>query len=1287
LSFLICVSFQSDMPSEGANIAVQVIEVLSGSLSAISCIAISRKIWRERTSHVTNQMLLSLFFIDFVLGIVYAIGRSATFVSGLCQFQGFLLQWFEVAALLWNILMAYLMYQWIVMKKHPKRMEKTIKKCQIALFAVTFVLAVGLLAGNTYGSSYLWCWITIEYEWARVAFFEIILLIAWITNMVMLQVVFASLNNRLSRHNNTSVHAKIGSLLDSTIAIQRKLVLYVAAFLFLWSFPLINRFVEYGTGETNVYTSILQVIFLPLQGFVNALLYGDYIDYKKISSKLNVVAEFSSIFKNLGNKGGRETLSPPQFHEVIVEPTPEGLTKVTHQATKRFVPKKYSIFITTLNVGEASLASIVGDIKDWIVEGHDVYAIGLQECIDLHGLREAILNRLGGPEKYTMFTTSIGSGNTRLGYHGFIALTMFVKTSELLSGNIQATDTTSKTMATGTDLIITTAQNKGAVGIPLQIHDTSIGFVTCHLPSDSKGKSKLTKRNASAHAILKEVILAPEDLGYDLHLQHDHILVFGDLNYRMETDGVGGGVNSLTGVSVACQLEKSVMHDDNLWVARKYNLLRHHSDPLHPSIEEVKLIQQAKINSRGAWKSVLRADELRSIMDDGDAFYGFDEPMPSFPPSYKRKKGKVEGACGDYSNFNMIIKGFSHTGYVENILDRPPSTKNIAASSSSSFSRSMNNLSLKLSAPLTSLSSDLLGNNSGHGSSKSPKVKASTEERTSKGSKNSDENEGEDSTDPATRNRNSSGSGSNKNNNSNSLTKNDCSNDLEGSSERSSESGRESDIDEHSAEKLEASRQARKNRRKALLNKEAAQIVETEEKVHETDPSKLRPPSYTDRILIHSLPDRRNRLTVQAYDFCDTLRVSDHRAISMTVLLEVNANCIYNGASDTSSTRIKPNTLGDSSSATFVPPPTKEELILKEPKFELYELIITDLSVIVLDLKFEEVEGEDDEEDSLASDLHEVRRLSEQRLKGKEQSSNAFEEINPMFKQRSASPTPPTRSSPISSPPSSSSKKKKVGGVKFSAEDANNPSVEGADIEMQSVEPSKSRIGSNTTEKSNDSVDSVDPHHQSQQEQEQNIHRPLSTKSNEEEHLNNNTTNSSSSNSTTVVRSPGKKPERKKSSLPQRTTVRKKSIFAVFWSGDDRDDEEQEAEEEQKQKDLEVGKTPSEDDEDAILKDMTRESLNWTNDLHQPGEWRKRRLEEQRMQREKDKESSISLNIPANSLPHKKKHKSDDKMIHMLTVVFPLPTKDPLLVYRRIFDYSQAFDIADKSQRAFDKNE
>ena len=249
------------------------------------------------------------------------------------------------------------------------------------------------------------------------------------------------------------------------------------------------------------------------------------------------------------------------------------------------------------------------------------YAVGVQECLDLAGVMDAIHNHLG-VAKYTRFTTSIGSGNTSLGYHGFIALMLFVRNTELKAGHIVPTAPSVSTMATGADLIVTTAQNKGAVGLPLQIHDTSICFVTCHLPSDSKGKSKLSKRNASTHSIMKGLTLAPEDVGFDLHLQHDHVLVFGDLNYRMDSAASGGGMGSLTGVAVACLIEKSAMNDDTDWLRRRYNLMRNPSDPLFPNIEEIKLLKAARASSKGAWSSVLRADELRSIMADGDAFSG-----------------------------------------------------------------------------------------------------------------------------------------------------------------------------------------------------------------------------------------------------------------------------------------------------------------------------------------------------------------------------------------------------------------------------------------------------------------------------------------------------------------------------------------------------------------------------------------------------------------------------------------------------------------------------------------
>lgn len=84
-------------------------------------------------------------------------------------------------------------------------------------------------------------------------------------------------------------------------------------------------------------------------------------------------------------------------------------------------------------------------------------------------------------------------------------------------------------------------------------------------------------------------------------------------------------------------------------------------------------------------------------------------------------------------------------------------------------------------------------------------------------------------------------------------------------------------------------------RRPSILNsfKSDAQLEAMEE---EKKKSKLRPPSYTDRILVHSL--REEKLSIDAYGFCDSIRCSDHRPVSSAMTLTVSiSRSIYTGSS------------------------------------------------------------------------------------------------------------------------------------------------------------------------------------------------------------------------------------------------------------------------------------------------------------------------------------------------------------------------------------------------------
>ena len=671
------------------------------------------------------------------------------------------------------------------MKKSEERVYKRSKVYILGIIGSTCLLSICLLAAGTYGDAEMWCWISDKHEWLRFVFFYFILILAWLFNIVVLQQVSATIRS----HINDSTQ---GGLSFAENIIQQKLRQYLGVFVFSWFFGLLNRFVQLGVGEPVFATAFLHALFVPLKGFLNAVCYGGLFDADSI-----VMTCLRSVFPAIAGSELEMT------HR-------RNSAKANHNSTDGFTPysaKQYSIFATSFNQGEAPFAGM-GDITDWIPLGHDVYAIGLQECMCLDELRAAIHARLGEDE-FTMHTCEIGSNNTALGFHGFIALTVYIRTEDIDAGYIKMTEASAGDVANGADLIITTAANKGAVGLPFQIHDTTIGFVCTHLPSDSKGKSRLPKRNGNARSMLKEVVLATEDIGCDLQLQFDHIIIMGDMNYRMNTPaGLAANTSAasitLNAIATATNIEMKVLNNDPYWFRRKYAMLQGPKSPMYPVEEEMAILKSAEAASASAWDAVLRNDEMREMMLLGEVFYGFKEPPPRFPPSYKRKKGDVDGDCGDYASYQALVQGYSHTGEENNLDD----------STRSESSR--------------------------------------TDDRVSEMSTISEDTAMDD--------------------------------DLESSSDRMSVASRESSLVDGT------SAAAKKARRATVFNRISKRSSMSPAKAKEKENSKLRPPSYTDRIIIHSLLDRAENLQTTAYGFCDSIRCSDHRPVCMALNLNVNGN-------------------------------------------------------------------------------------------------------------------------------------------------------------------------------------------------------------------------------------------------------------------------------------------------------------------------------------------------------------------------------------------------------------
>ncbi|RMX63063.1 hypothetical protein DD238_006196 [Peronospora effusa] len=253
--------------------------------------------------------------------------------------------------------------------------------------------------------------------------------------------------------------------------------------------------------------------------------------------------------------------------------------------------KKIVIFTSTFNMGEKDVNE--SELCEWIPLEQDVYVIGVQECMDLADFQIKILRHLvsGSTSRYVRYSREIGKRATALGYHGYIALCIFVRATAVSSGRFrmrhrQSSNKKAQEVFCGKSLLVFgRASNKGAVGMSFRFDDTSFAFATCHLASDSSSlkrakrkrssnavlqcqkrgdaveanlrrssdrdsgskaslsdgtttkvhqfQSKLERRNRDAMEILQQLYLDEEDYGFGFQHLHHHSFILGDFNYRM----------------------------------------------------------------------------------------------------------------------------------------------------------------------------------------------------------------------------------------------------------------------------------------------------------------------------------------------------------------------------------------------------------------------------------------------------------------------------------------------------------------------------------------------------------------------------------------------------------------------------------------------------------------------------------------------------------------------------------------------------------------------------------
>lgn len=271
----------------------------------------------------------------------------------------------------------------------------------------------------------------------------------------------------------------------------------------------------------------------------------------------------------------------------IFDPINEFVQEKLQEKAKLFTTSdNINLFVGTFNINAAnpSQGRLI-DLTSWLFPPEisednlpDIYGIGLQELIELNAgsilaadsskpllwakLIEQQLNSQGG--QYLLLRTELIAS---------MALFLFVKKSQV--HNI--TQVTGSSKKTGLGGI---AANKGGCAVRFEVGVTSFALITSHLAA---GTNAMVERYNDYQTIMQGLTFTRNYTIKD----HDHIIWFGDMNYRVNLP----------------------------------------NDQCRDLIEN------------GAFDELMRQDQLNQEMTSKGAFHGFKEAVVKFYPTYKFDKG------------------------------------------------------------------------------------------------------------------------------------------------------------------------------------------------------------------------------------------------------------------------------------------------------------------------------------------------------------------------------------------------------------------------------------------------------------------------------------------------------------------------------------------------------------------------------------------------------------------------------------------------------------------------
>ncbi|KAF1768783.1 hypothetical protein GCK72_000596 [Caenorhabditis remanei] len=204
------------------------------------------------------------------------------------------------------------------------------------------------------------------------------------------------------------------------------------------------------------------------------------------------------------------------------------------------------ICVSTFNVNGKSPQSV---FPTWFSQKREdvaeFYAVGLQE-MDL-SVGTYIIDNTKKMEGWTdAIHSSLPGGRTHFNVIGSMRLVgIFVIVFQSVHSKVRVTDINVKYVATGISVLVNKLGNKGGTAISMKMNDTWVCFVNAHFAA---GNNELERRNQDFRDIYNDVVFYPRSQQEGLRdrplevpvmclYDHDVVFWFGDLNYRLNTDG------------------------------------------------------------------------------------------------------------------------------------------------------------------------------------------------------------------------------------------------------------------------------------------------------------------------------------------------------------------------------------------------------------------------------------------------------------------------------------------------------------------------------------------------------------------------------------------------------------------------------------------------------------------------------------------------------------------------------------------------------------------------------